>query len=83
MTNVTLILLVGEIMAKVPCYKCEDRIVGCHSTCERYIAYRKETDEQNKLIQKNRNLDSLRITYEIYRANRMKDISNKRKFKKI
>lgn len=25
--------------SKAPCYKCEDRVVGCHGTCERYIAY--------------------------------------------
>ena len=22
-----------------PCFKCEDRVLGCHSTCERYKAY--------------------------------------------
>lgn len=70
-------------MAKVPCYKCECRIVGCHSTCEKYISYRKDMDEQNKLIQKNRNLNSLRINYEVDRAKRMKAIVNKRKFNKV
>lgn len=31
----------GENMKKVlsPCYKCEERKLGCHSVCERYIAY--------------------------------------------
>ena len=31
----------GERMKKVesPCYKCEDRVVGCHGTCERYQTY--------------------------------------------
>lgn len=25
--------------AIAPCYKCEDRVVGCHGSCERYQAY--------------------------------------------
>ena len=31
----------GERMKKVmsPCYKCEDRVVGCHSRCEKYLEY--------------------------------------------
>lgn len=29
-----------------PCKDCPDRVVGCHATCERYIAY----DEQRKAI---------------------------------
>lgn len=24
---------------EAPCYKCEDRVVGCHGTCERYQEY--------------------------------------------
>ena len=24
---------------KAPCFKCEDRVIGCHSTCERYKEY--------------------------------------------
>lgn len=22
-----------------PCYKCEERHIGCHATCERYLEY--------------------------------------------
>ena len=31
----------GVYMKKVksPCYKCEDRVVGCHGSCEKYKAY--------------------------------------------
>lgn len=42
---------------KAPCYKCGDRVVGCHSTCDRYKEYagimaidresRRETSERN------------------------------------
>lgn len=40
---------------KGPCYKCENRSVGCHSTCERYISFsrqeylRKEAIYRSKL----------------------------------
>ena len=30
----------GEMKKPIaPCYKCEERHIGCHSTCERYQAY--------------------------------------------
>ena len=25
---------------KCPCYKCEERVVGCHIACERYLEYK-------------------------------------------
>lgn len=34
-------------MAKNQCKDCTKRHLGCHSTCEIYIAYRKEKDERN------------------------------------
>lgn len=37
---------------KVPCYKCKDRKVGCHSTCQRYIEFRKALDAANEKIRK-------------------------------
>ena len=36
-------------MIKAPCKDCPDRKQGCHSTCEKYIAFRKERDELNVL----------------------------------
>lgn len=37
---------------KVPCYGCEERQVGCHSKCEKYIAYRKALDAKNEMIRR-------------------------------
>lgn len=37
-------------MANAPCKDCPDRIVGCHSTCNKYKQYRVEQDAQNKAI---------------------------------
>lgn len=32
----------------VPCKDCPNRQVGCHSTCEKYLDFRKEVDKINK-----------------------------------
>lgn len=37
-----------------PCMDCEDRIVGCHSTCEKYIAYRKDLSQKRNEEKKKR-----------------------------
>lgn len=42
-----------------PCKNCEDRELGCHSTCERYIAY---TDARAK-ERKARQTESLQGMY--------------------
>lgn len=31
-----------------PCYKCEDRVLGCHSTCEAYIQFDKRNQERRE-----------------------------------
>lgn len=31
-----------------PCKGCEDRVIGCHSVCERYITWKAERDEIKK-----------------------------------
>lgn len=35
-----------------PCKGCEDRVVGCHSVCERYITWKAERDELKKELTK-------------------------------
>lgn len=30
---------------KVPCKGCTDRVLGCHSTCEKYNGYLKKSDK--------------------------------------
>lgn len=35
-------------MIPAPCYKCEDRTFGCHSTCERYKIFK---EKNNKAIE--------------------------------
>lgn len=31
-------------MRKPPCYGCTDRVVSCHSGCERYLSWVKEQE---------------------------------------
>jgi hypothetical protein len=33
---------------KNPCYDCQDREVGCHARCEKYIAWADERNRQNE-----------------------------------
>ena len=35
-------------MIKAPCKGCEDRVLYCHATCEKYLEYRERVDELNK-----------------------------------
>lgn len=32
------------------CHNCEDRKVGCHGECERYLQEKKEHDEKKQVI---------------------------------
>ena len=35
-----------------PCKGCEDRVVGCHSVCDKYITWKAERDELKKELTK-------------------------------
>lgn len=35
-------------MKHAPCMNCQDRVLGCHSQCERYKGFRAELDEINR-----------------------------------
>lgn len=37
---------------KSGCYKCPDRTPGCHGSCEKYLAWKKEQDEQKEQIRR-------------------------------
>ena len=39
------------------CLDCTKRHVGCHSTCEDYLKFRKELDELNKQKRKERDME--------------------------
>lgn len=39
---------------KAPCRGCDDRTVGCHSQCDKYIQFKKKIDERNDAKYKER-----------------------------
>lgn len=41
-------------MIKPPCKGCEERHLKCHSSCERYLAYRKELERVREAKNKER-----------------------------
>ena len=49
------------------CYKCEKRVVGCHSSCEDYKTFREEKDRQNEKIR----AESITADYEVNRQERI------------
>lgn len=63
---------------KAPCYKCEDRTVTCHTTCEKYIAFKNFRNEQSRMVNKKRQDDLLIYEYHYDKSVRL----NKNKYKK-
>ena len=45
-------------MSKSPCKDCVDRQVGCHSTCEKYIAFRKELDDLHEVVERKKRMEN-------------------------
>lgn len=50
-------------MTTSPCYGCEDRFVGCHAECSRYIEFQDVHKNEQETIRKNREKDSARQAY--------------------
>lgn len=52
-------------MIKSPCQYCPDRVLGCHSTCEKYIAFRAAHDAEVEARRKeqlaNQDIYSVRV----------------------
>lgn len=39
-----------------PCKGCEDRIIGCHATCERYMVWKEGLDLERELRKEQSNI---------------------------
>lgn len=39
-------------MAQAPCKDCKERELGCHSKCEKYLAFKLERDKEQEQIRK-------------------------------
>ena len=64
-------------MINDPCYKCDDRSIGCHSQCEKYIKWAGDKRELNKIITRERNIDALVIGHVVSSIRRNKKQSNR------
>lgn len=45
-------------MKTSPCKDCEEREVGCHSTCEKYIEYKEIHEKETEAIKRERQKES-------------------------
>ena len=43
-------------MVQGPCYKCEERHDLCHSSCEKYIKWKKEHDAEREAIRREKKI---------------------------
>ena len=44
---------------KNKCYGCEDRVVGCHSFCDKYKQFREYLDKKNLIEKAERKYESI------------------------
>ncbi len=42
-----------------PCLNCNKRHLGCHSTCEDYISFRKERDKYNEKVRNDKYISKM------------------------
>lgn len=61
----------------VPCYGCDKRHVGCHSSCESYKEYQKKIAEQREAIRKKKDEEAILASVHV----RALDKANKKKSK--
>lgn len=53
-------------MAIIRCCKdCDDRVIGCHATCERYLGEKKEIEELKEKIKKDQLVDNFILHQQI------------------
>ena len=45
-------------MVIAPCKDCRDRVLGCHSHCEKYMTYKKKHDEEMTAFHKEKEIDA-------------------------
>lgn len=56
---------------KVPCYKCETRSVGCHSTCSSYGEYHKAREKLRKKEKKRKSREWDFVGYKVATVKRV------------
>lgn len=59
------------------CYKCTERMIGCHSTCEKYLAEVAENEEHRKKNAADANYNAYKIENMIRLRRRRNDRNKK------
>lgn len=62
-----------------PCKDCAERHAGCHAECEKYAAWKKESELQAEAIRTARNMDKRNMRHEITTSSKMNRIVSRRK----
>ena len=62
----------------MPCLNCENRKLGCHSSCEKYAEFKRNIDENKKLIRSQKEEQNLFINYFFEAKERCKRKSGKK-----
>ena len=53
-----------------PCYRCEQRCIGCHSCCLNYKKFRDKKDADNNKINRIKAIECAAIDYEVDKRTR-------------
>ena len=62
------------------CKGCQERKVGCHVVCERYLVQKEELEKQNKIKQANKSIERAAVSYAYDRDLAIKRHNKKNKF---
>ena len=58
------------MIPKAPCLNCQNIFLGCHDTCEKYLAFRKERDIYNEKMSNERELRRIMDNRDYWRRRR-------------
>ena len=63
---------------KMPCLNCEKRHVGCHSSCEEYAEFKRNSSEQKEIKRKQKELQNIVYNYVFESRDRQKRRNGKK-----
>lgn len=62
---------------KSPCKDCEERVLGCHSNCKKYLKFKKDTQEEKDKIIAGKLAEQQQRSYLSYQSERRRRRSAK------
>lgn len=64
---------------KAPCLNCKDRVLGCHSTCERYKEFTEINERRKGEIRKDKEVNNIINGYNKAKASGLKTSTYRKK----